>query len=120
MVPSFGSPLRSDEAWPSPGTSASLPHSPPAGPQPARSPHDLIFPHVTGTCEPPAESPAAPPPPMPAKREEEVVTAVHALLSLNVLPAAAAAAAAAATGGAEPPRRVSYVDLIRLNAAIVQ
>ncbi len=37
------------------------------------------------------------------------MTAVHALLSLNVPPAAAEAA-----------RRVSYVDLIRLNAAVVQ
>jgi hypothetical protein len=38
------------------------------------------------------------------------VTAVHALLSLNGLP----------SGGAEAARRVSYVDLIRLNAAVVQ
>ena len=122
MVPSLASPLRSDEPWLFPGTSVSLPHSPPAGPQPARPPHDLITPPAVMACNAPAAPSSREAPLLPAKREEEVVTAVHALLSLNMLPAAAAAAAvaAAATGSAEPARRVSYVDLIRLNAAIVQ
>ena len=118
MVPSLASPLRSDEPWLFPGTPVSLPHSPPAGPQPARPPYDLITPRDTAVCDAPAAPSPREAPLLPAKREEEVVTAVHALLSLNVLPGVAAAATAGS--GAEPARRVSYVDLIRLNAAVVQ
>jgi hypothetical protein len=123
MVPSLASPLRSDEPWPSPGSFVSLPHSPPAGPQPARSPYELVTSPANAACDYPASPPPREATLPPAKREEEVVTAVHALLSLNGFPAAAAAAAvvaATAVAGAEPPRRVSYVDLIRLNAAVVQ